>query len=83
MNPIELKIVFVDESEDSVVAIAADIIAFEERFDMSISALQDNVRMTHLFFMAWHATKRTKKTSDDFEKWVEGVGMVSIGESKK
>jgi hypothetical protein len=83
MNPIELKIIFGDGSEESVTAIAADIIAFEERFDMSISALQNNVRMTHLFFMAWHAAKRTGKTSDEFDKWVEGVGMVSIGDAKK
>jgi hypothetical protein len=83
MNPISLKVIFTDGTESTVTAVAADLIAFEERFDMSISALEKNVRMTHLFFMAWHATKRTGDTTDDFEKWVEGVGMVSIGEVKK
>ena len=83
MNPISLKIIFNDGTEKSVSTVAADLIAFEERFDMSISALEKNVRMTHLFYMAWHASKRLGETSEVFEKWVESVGMVSIGDVKK
>lgn len=83
MNPISLKVTFLDESQADVTAVASDLIAFEERFDMSVSALEKNVRMTHLFFIAWHATKRTGGTKDDFEKWIEGVAMVSIGDVKK
>lgn len=83
MNPIVLKIEFADDTTKEVSTSAADLIAFEERFDMSIAQLEKNIRMTHLFFLAWHASKRTGETKDGFEKWVEGVGMVTIGDVKK
>jgi hypothetical protein len=83
MNPISLKIIFTDETEKDVTAVAADLIAFEERFDMSVASLEKNVRMTHLFFIAWHATKRAGETKDEFEKWVESVNMVTVAEAKK
>ena len=83
MNPIVLKIEFADDTTKEVSTSAADLIAFEERFDMSIAQLEKNIRMTHLFFLAWHASKRTGATKEDFEKWVEGVGMVTIGDVKK
>jgi hypothetical protein len=83
MDPIILKIVFVDNTSKDVSTVAADLIAFEERFDMSIAGLQNAIRMTHLFFIAWHVCKRTGDTSEAFEKWVESVGMVTVADSKK
>ena len=83
MNPIELKVTFLDETEETVQCIAADLIAFEQRFDLSIARLEAEVRVTHLFFLAWHALKRTGKTKDEFEKWTESVGMVAEASSKK
>jgi hypothetical protein len=83
MNPIILKIEFADGTSKEVSTTAADLIAFEERFDMSIAQLEKNIRMTHLFFLAWHASKRTNETKAVFEEWVESVGMVTIGDAKK
>lgn len=83
MNPITLKVVFADGTETEVSTVAADLIAFETRFDMSIAALEKNVRMTHLFFIAYSALKRLGSTSDDFEKWVDSVSMVTVGDVKK
>jgi hypothetical protein len=83
MNPIALTIIFADGTEKTVTAVAADLVAFEERFDMSIAQLEKNVRMTHLFFLGWNAMRRTGETKDEFDKWIEGVGMVSFGEVKK
>jgi hypothetical protein len=83
MDPIVLKIDFIDGTSKNVSTVAADLIAFEERFDMSIASLQNSIRMTHLFFIAWHVSKRTGETKDEFEKWVESVNMVSVGEAKK
>jgi hypothetical protein len=83
MDPIVLKITFADGTSKDVSTVAADLIAFEERFDMSIAGLEKNIRMTHLFFIAWHISKRTGETKDDFEKWVESVGMVTVGDVKK
>jgi hypothetical protein len=83
MNPINLQVTFLDETVKECVAIAADLIAFEAKFDLSIARLEKELRITHMFFIAWHVTKRTGQTTDDFEKWVEGVAMVSVGEPKK
>ena len=83
MNPISLNIIFADGTEKAVTAVAADLVAFEERFDMSIAQLEKNVRMTHLFFLGWNAQRRVGDTKETFEKWVETVSMVSLGEVKK
>ncbi len=83
MNPIVLKIDFADGTTKEVSTSAADLIAFEERFDMSIAQLEKNIRMTHLFFLAWNALRRAGDTKDTFEKWVDGVGMVAIADVKK
>jgi hypothetical protein len=83
MNPIDLRVTFLDGKEEIVTALAADLIAFETKFDMSVSRLGNDVRLTHLFFLAWHALKRAGKASDDFEKWTESVSMVTGEEAKK
>lgn len=83
MNPIELKVTFLDGTEESVSCIAADLVAFESKFDISVARLEADVRITHLFFLAWHASKRTGKTSDEFEKWIESVSVVNEASAKK
>jgi hypothetical protein len=83
MNPIVLKIELADGTTKEVSTSASDLIAFEERFDMSIAALEKNFRMTHLFFLAWQASKRTGLTTDEFDAWVDTVNMVTIGDVKK
>lgn len=82
MEPFALKIDFTDGSSETVQAIAADLIAFESRFDLSVAKLGDEVRLTHLFFLAWHSLKRQGKTKDDFEKWIESVVSVSNADPK-
>ena len=83
MNPISLNITFADGTDKDVTAVAADLVAFEERFDMSIAQLEKNVRMTHLFFLGWNAMRRTGETTEEFDKWIEGVSMVQLGQVKK
>ena len=76
MNPINLQVQFIDGTTEECTAIAADLIAFESHFDLSVARLQAEIRLTHLFFLAWHVLKRTGKTTVEFEKWVETVSMV-------
>jgi hypothetical protein len=83
MNPINLRVTYIDETTAECSAIAADLIAFEARFDLSVARLEKEVRLTHMFFLAWHALKRTGKTTEEFDKWVESVAMVSEGSVKK
>lgn len=82
MNPIDLQVQFVDGKEATVTAIAADLIAFETKFDMSVSRLEKDLRLTHLFFLAWHVQKRTGETKDDFEKWLGTVSAVTGADPK-
>lgn len=83
MNPFDLRVIFTDGSEKVVTAIAADLVAFESKFDLSVARLQSEVRLTHLFFIAWHVLKRTGETKDEFEKWIESVNIVTEAEAKK
>lgn len=83
MNPIALVISFLDGSEKTVEAVAADLIAFEDKFNLSVVRLEQEIRLTHLFFLAWHALKRQGQTGDDFDKWVESVSIVSQAQEKK
>ena len=83
MNPIDLQVQFIDGTEKTVTALAVDLIAFEAKFDMSVARLEKEIRLTHLFFLAWHVCKRTGDTKEDFEKWVESVSLVSEGQQKK
>lgn len=83
MDSINLHIVFADGSEADVSAIASDMVAFERHFDLSIAKLADEVRMEHLFFLAWHSQKRTGVTAFDFDAWLDTVQIVTSAEPKK
>tara|TARA_S200002703_G_scaffold157240_1_gene164614 strand:- start:324 stop:575 length:252 start_codon:yes stop_codon:yes gene_type:complete len=83
MNPINLQIEFLDGSTADITAVAADLIAFETKFDLSVARLEKEIRLTHLFFIAWHVLKRTGKTSEEFEKWAESVSIVKEASGKK
>lgn len=83
MNPINLRIIFIDGTDKTVKAVAADLIAFESRFDLSVARLASEVRLTHLFFIAWNVEHRTGATDLDFDKWTETVEVVTEAETKK
>lgn len=78
-----LAIHYIGKEEPKVVSgIAADIVAFETKFDMSMSRLQNDVKLTHLMFLAWHVEHRTKATGKAFEEWVNDVEMVAAADPK-
>jgi hypothetical protein len=78
MDPINLQIKFLDGSTKNVSTVASDLIAFESRFDMSIVKLNSELRLTHLFFLAWRVEERTGATVANFEPWCELVASVDI-----
>lgn len=77
-----LLVTFLDGSSREVSGIAADLVAFEGHFDVSVSRLNNEVKITHLLWLAWHSLKRTGDTKDTFEKWVESVSSVEAGSPK-
>lgn len=80
---INLHVTYTDKTEVEVVAVAADIVAFENHFDMSVAKLEKEVRLTHLLFIAYSQQRRTKATDLDFEKWVENVAEIKELTPKK
>ena len=80
---INLHIKFADQTDKTITASAADLIAFETEFNLSVAKLESEVRLTHLLFLAWHAEKRTKATGLEFSAWVETVEAVEAKETKK
>jgi hypothetical protein len=72
-----LAIEMQDGTTLEVTAGAADIVKFEEKFDISVAKLEKEMKMTHLFFLAYTALKRQKKTDLEFDAWletIEGIG---------
>jgi hypothetical protein len=78
-----LQIVYSDGTTKDVVGKAADIVAFEQKFDLSMARLEKEVKLTHLFYLAWHVEHRTGSTKEEFEKWLESVDLVTAGDAKK
>ena len=70
------------DTPKSVTGIAADLVAFETKFDISMSRLQKDVKLTYLMFLAWSVESRTKATELDFDAWLQTVEMVSAADPK-
>lgn len=80
---INLQITHNDGTTKAVTATAADLVAFENRYDLSVAKLEQNIRLTYILFLAWHVENRTKATGLAFEAWVETVTTVELAEAKK
>lgn len=76
---INLQVQFEDGTSQEITANASDLVAFEDKFNVSIARLGTESKLSHLMFLAWHASKRQKKTDKSFEEWLDGIE--SIGDS--
>lgn len=77
---INLRIEFASGETKEITCSAADLVAFETKFDKSIATLESDLKITHLFYLAWHSEHRRKATEKDFDAWIETV--VSVGASE-
>lgn len=80
---INLQITFNTGETKEIVANAADMVAFEDKYSTSVSTLSTDPRMSYMFFLAWHSQKRTGETKDSFEKWLDTIEMVGAGADPK
>lgn len=78
-----LTVTFLDGTTYEVSGIAADLVAFEAEFDISVTRLNSDMKITHLLWLAWHSLKRQGETKDVFNKWVETVESIDAGAPKK
>ena len=58
---------------------ASDLIKWETYFDLSIDKLQ---KLTHLYYLAWLASKRCGKTVLEFEPWTDFIDSVVVADPK-
>jgi hypothetical protein len=77
---INLRILFLDQTSKEITCSASDLVKFEDKFNISVSKIQDEVRITHLLFLAWASEHRNKTTGLDFEAWTETVESVGASE---
>ena len=76
-----LLINFADGTKKDITASTPDLIAFEDKYNVSVAKLATEQRLSHLLFLAWHSEKRTKATALSFDDWV--VTVESVGDSTK
>lgn len=77
---LSLQLQYQDGTSKDVICNAADMVAFEDKYDISVVKIGEQPRIGWLLYLAWHAEKRTGSTKDDFDKWCDSVE--SIGESE-
>lgn len=83
MSAINLQINFVDGTTAEVSAVAIDQIRFESHFNISLSKIASEARLTHIYWLAWQAQNRTGATKLEFEPWAETVDTVGVVDSPK
>lgn len=81
---LNLHLTYQDKTEKELTAIAADLVAFEERFNMSVTRLDKEAKLTHFFFMAYSVERRTKAIDSkvSFEDWLETIEGVEVKNPK-
>jgi hypothetical protein len=76
---LNLRIEYITSGAKEVTCTASDLVAFETKFNLSVTKLGEETKLTHLLYLAWSSEKRTKATALDFEPWIETV--VTVGAS--
>jgi hypothetical protein len=77
-----LRIEFTDGTTKDILVSAADMVAFEDKYNTSIARLEE-ARIGWLLFLAWHSEKRRKATELEFEAWLDTVETVGQTDDPK
>lgn len=77
---LNLRVTYSGATPKEVTCSAKDLVAFEERFDRSVAKLQEEFKLTDLFYLAWHSEKRTNSTKKDFDNWLDEIDSVEVSE---
>jgi hypothetical protein len=80
---INLRVEYVSGEAIEASATAPDLVAFEDKFSLSVTKLESEMKFTHLVWLAWTSLHRSKKVSQDFEAWLETVASVGPSETPK
>jgi len=77
---LNLQVSFNDGTSKDIEAGTADMVAFEDKFNVSVAQLGADTRISWLLYLAWHADKRTGGTKLSYEKWLETVDNMGDAE---
>jgi len=73
---INLRIEYTSGEPVEISATAPDLVAFEDKFNLSVTKLETEMKVTHLLWLAWHYLSRKKLTDKEFDTWVEFVETI-------
>jgi hypothetical protein len=54
-------------------------VKWEAHFNLGIDKLE---KVTHLLYLAWLAVLRLKKTTQEFDAWIDQVAKVEVADPK-
>jgi hypothetical protein len=78
---INLRVEFLSGESKEVVCSASDLVKFEQTYDISVSRLEKDMKLTHLLFLAYSSLSRQKLTKETFEEWVDSVASIGASET--
>ena len=78
----QLEVEFNDETKKDIKVIMADMVKFESEYSISIAKLGQEMKVTHLLWLAWVALKREKQVTAEFDAWVETVASIGAVDPK-
>ena len=68
---INLRVEFNNGDTKEITCSAKDLVAFEDKTNRSVVMLEKDMRLTDLFWLAWHSEHRTGATKKDFDAWLD------------
>ena len=79
MDEVSLQVFFLDGTNKRVKIQAADIVAFEDKFDLPV----DEIRLNkHLYFLAYTSLFRQKETAKNFSDWLLDLEKAEFNDPK-
>lgn len=78
---IPFKVEFADGSKQDVLCGTPDFIAFEEKFNLAVTVIQKDPRLTYLSFIVWNALRRKNKTDKSFEDFIDTLETIEADDS--
>lgn len=82
---ITLRVTFLDGTTKEVTCSASDLVKFENHFNISVSKIENDLKISYLLFLVHASEVRTKATTLDFDSWldlVESVGASDVSDPK-
>ena len=78
----QLEVEFLDGAKKDVTVVMSDMVKFESEFSLSIAKLGQEMKVTHLLWLAWSSLTRQKQVTTDFDTWVETVASIGAVDPK-